>query len=137
MKTTEVVSGFVMRGEELLVLQRSDRVGSYRGCWAGVSGYLECDDALEQMYRELQEELSVDRSLLSLQATGAILEARDGDRIWRIHPFLFELSTSADVVLDWEHNCYRWIRPEQMHQLDTVPSLWEAYCAVAPSEESG
>jgi len=45
MQEAKVVTCFLLRraaaGDEVLLLRRSQKVGTYRGRWAGVSGYLE------------------------------------------------------------------------------------------------
>ncbi len=52
MRDAEVVTCFLLRrgegGDTLLLLRRSDRVSTYQGLWASVSGYLESESPLEQ-----------------------------------------------------------------------------------------
>jgi len=45
--------------------------------------------------------------------------------IWRIHPFLFKISSPKKIKLDWEHTEYRWINPDELCDYDTVPYLCE------------
>jgi len=130
---TEVVTVFVTRGPDLLVLKRSERVGTYRGSWAGVSGYLERDDPEAQARVELAEELGLGAADVALLAAGAPLTIDDAasGRAWRVHPFRFDLAPGASLRLDWEHVELRWIRPDEMRSLKTVPGLWEAWQNVA------
>ena len=132
-KPTEVVTVFVTRGTDLLVLRRSERVGTYRGHWAGVSGYLERDDPEAQARTELAEELGLGDGDVELAAAGAPLTIDDAasGRAWRVHPFRFGLRPGASPRLDWEHVELLWIRPEEMRALKTVPGLWEAWQNVA------
>jgi len=132
-KAVEVVTAFVTRGAELLVLRRSGAVGTYRGSWAGVSGYLERDDPEAQARIELAEELGLGDGDVALLARGAPLAIDDPaeSRSWRVHPFRFELAPGASPRLDWEHAELRWIRPEEMRALKTVPGLWEVWQTVA------
>jgi hypothetical protein len=38
--------------------------------------------------------------------------------------------------LDWEHDQYKWIRPAEIENYDTVPRLKEALDRVAPNNGS-
>ena len=61
LRQTHVVSCFLLRTDmdqpRLLIVQRSQRVGSYNDRWAGISGFLETGVAPdEQAYTEIREE---------------------------------------------------------------------------------
>ena len=132
MRDAEVVTCFLLRrgegGDKLLLLRRSDRVSTYQGLWASVSGYLESESPLEQAYREIEEEVGLHRNEVRLLAQGEPLVAVDEtiDTRWTVHPFLFEVLQPERVRLDWEHVESRWVRIEEMGGLETVPSLEEA-----------
>ena len=132
MKQTDVVTSFLLRrtasGDEVLLLRRSERVGTYAGRWAGVSGYLESATPLEQAYREIEEETGLSRQDVRLLAKGEPLDVDDaalGVR-WRVHPFLFEVEAPGLVNLDWEHTESRWVEPAGLGHYDTVPGLAQA-----------
>jgi len=129
-----VVTAFLRHGGEILVLRRGERVGSYRGCWAAVSGFLEGPDPLAQALREIEEETGVARAELRLARAGAPLAVEDAtlERRWVVHPFLFDLAHRPVIRLDWEHTAYRWVRPEALAGLPTVPSLTAALRACWP-----
>jgi 8-oxo-dGTP pyrophosphatase MutT (NUDIX family) len=138
--TVHVVTAFLRHRGALLLLRRSERVGSYRGRWAAVSGYLEGDDPLERALREVEEETGIGRGQLRLVATGAPFTVPDPalGRAWRVHPFLFELDAPAVPRLDWEHAEWRWVLPGGLAGLDTVPRLAEGLRACWPEAlESG
>ena len=42
---------------------------------------------------------------------------------WRIHAFLFEVSETPEVTLNWENSDYRWVEIDQICQYNTVPDL--------------
>jgi 8-oxo-dGTP pyrophosphatase MutT (NUDIX family) len=137
MRDVHVVTCFLLRRErgvdELLLLRRSERVGTYRGRWAGVSGHVEEGVApLEQAYREIGEEVGPGRDHVRLLAEGEPLVVVDEsiDTRWTVHPFLFEIVHPDDVRLDWEHTESRWVRPEEVSALETVPGLAEALSRV-------
>ena len=130
---TDVITVFLTRGAKLLLLKRSKQVGSYQGRWAGVSGYLEAAQPLEQAWTELKEELRIGPEDASPEETGDPLEVPDAGnhRIWVVHPFRFSLVDGVEVRLDWEHVEMRWCPPQAMKKMNTVPGLWEAWCRVA------
>jgi len=127
----EVVTCFLVHrgpeGDRVLLLRRSGRVSTYQGRWAGVSGYLEAADPLEQAYTELAEETGLGRDQVRLLADCGVLDLYDPDlgRHWRVHLFMFEVPDPALVRTDWEHTEARWVRPEEVARYETVPSLAE------------
>jgi 8-oxo-dGTP pyrophosphatase MutT (NUDIX family) len=138
MQQANVVTCFLLRrsgGEdEILLLRRSQQVGTYRGRWAGVSGYVEGTDPLTQAYAEISEETGLAREDVQLLRTGEPLAVVDteADRRWIVHPFLFEVSEPARIRTDWEHTEARWIQPKDIFQYETVPQLAEALMRVYP-----
>ena len=138
MQEAKVVTCFVLRrtpaGDEVLLLRRSQQVGTYRGRWAGVSGYLEVSDPLAQAYREIEEETGLTQDEMTLLQTGEPLEVLDAQagRRWTVHPFLFEVRPDAQVRVDWEHTEARWVRPEEVFAFETVPQLAEVLMRVYP-----
>ncbi len=136
MRDVHVVTCFLLRrgegGDSMLLLRRSDRVGTYRGRWAGVSGYLEAPTPLEQAYREMEEEVGLGRGDVRLLAEGEPLIVPDEsiDTRWTVHPFLFEALRPERLRLDWEHTESRWLKPDEMPELETVPGLAEALARV-------
>ena len=132
-RTHHVVTCFLMHGGKVLILRRSERVGSYRGRWAAVAGYME-KEPYEQALQEIREEAGLEAEDVRLVAAGGTVEAADSqlDVTWIIHPFLFEIDDPAKVRLDWEHTECRWIEPAEIGQFDTVPKLKEALGKVLP-----
>ena len=127
-----VVSAFLERDGRILVVRRSEKVGSFRGKWSGVSGYLEGTDPEAHARREVREETGI--AELTLLAAGSVVRSRGPDNIvYTIHPFRFA-APRGDVRLDWENVEYRWVMPEEMARLDAVPKLVAAYRASVGSE---
>ena len=133
-KFRDVVTVFLTLGGKVLVLKRSGKVGTYKGHWAGVSGYLESEDPLRQAYEEMVEEVGLGEEDVSLVKMGKPLEVFDPVRelAWRVHPFLFVVHDPDKIRLDWENLEMRWILPEEIVQLQTVPALKEALERVLP-----
>jgi len=128
MKRREVVTAFLCNRGEILLVRRSNKVGSYQGRWSAISGYLEDPTPLEQAQREIREETGLTDADVHLVCAGQPIEAQDPklDVSWVVHPFLYEIDNREAVGLDWENSELRWIKPEQIEQFPTVPKLSEA-----------
>ncbi len=127
----EVVTCFLQSGGEILLLRRSEQVGSYQGRWAGVSGYVETT-ADEQALLEIEEETNLCREDLKLVKKGRPLAIRDeklGVR-WVVHPYLFDIKDRGKIKIDWEHEEARWIKPEEITNYQTVPRLEDTLARV-------
>jgi len=129
----EVVTALLERDDgRILLLERSSKVGSFQGRWAGVSGYLEDPTPLEQVHREIQEETGIGRDDLVLRSTGRPILARDGQKVFVVHPFRFHVR-STHLTLDWEHVRAEWVEPGEIRRRRTVPKLDRVWEAVAPT----
>jgi hypothetical protein len=116
-----VVTSILKDRSKILLLQRSDRVGSFKGQWAGVSGFIEhgeTDD--EAVRREMEEEIGSNKLRLLKHAEPQ--RFRDGEVVWCVHPFLFEVR-DPDIRTDWEHKKFEWVAPEDVAKYQTVPGL--------------
>jgi len=123
----EVVTCFLRNRGEILLLKRSARVGTFKGSWAGVSGYLEGNEVpLERAMQEIREE--VDERDARLVSSGRPVYARDRSDLFIVHPFLFDVK-SRKVHLDWEHVDYRWVHPSEIPVSAAVPKLIDAYAS--------
>jgi len=128
-----VVATFLTRRGRVLLLRRSDQVGTYRGRWAGVSGYVE-RVPLEQAYVELQEEVGLGREDVRLCGVGVPVRVDDEaeGRHWLVYPFLFVLKPGREPRPDWESVESRWVAPDEVASLDTVPGLPQVVAGVWP-----
>jgi len=126
-----VVTCFVECEGKILLLKRSEKVGTYQGKWGAVAGYIEEGETpREAAEKEIREETGIQD--FELMAEGEPYEFKDEELgiIWVIHPFRFRVR-NREVKIDWEHVAARWITPEEMKSLDTVPHLWESWLAVS------
>ena len=126
-KFQDVVTVFLNHRNKILVLKRSRKVSTYSGHWAGVSGYLERENPLDQAYTEMAEEVGLTRDDVALLSVGEPLEIFDESQglAWRVHPFLFAVHDPGRIRLDWENIEMRWINPGELGELHTVPALRE------------
>lgn len=128
-----VVTALLEREDgRILLLERSEKVGSFRGRWAGVSGYLEDPTPLDQVYREIREEVGLGREALRLAVEGAPVLARDGGRVFVVYPYRFR-TLSGEIRLDWEHVRAEWVEPSEIRRRPTVPKLDRVWEAVQPT----
>jgi ribose 1,5-bisphosphate isomerase len=136
MRIRHVVTAFLLKSAEgaiILLGRRSDRVHTYPGRWAAISGSVETECPLEQAYREVEEETGLDRASVDLVAEGWPVRFPDWELgvVWVVHPFLFACKTPAAVRPDWEHVRFEWVDPARIASLQTVPKLAEAYASAA------
>ena len=142
LRPTHVVTCFLRRTDQteprILVVRRSQRVGSYNARWAGISGFVEEGvSSDEQAYTEIREDTGLQREQLRMRKRGAVVEHEDAtiSRHWFIHPYLFDVLTPDAIRLDWEATEMRWIAPTELEQFETVPKLKEAYESAVHGEE--
>jgi 8-oxo-dGTP diphosphatase len=135
----DIVTAFIEYRGKILLLRRSQKVKTMKGKWAGVSGYIEkSEEPVRRVITEIEEETGFTNENIKFLEEGKPLEAADNMRpnniTWVVHPFYFRSNTD-DVVLDWEHDAYKWINPSEMEKFDTVPRLKEAFDRVCSNLE--
>jgi len=142
LRETHVVTGFLLRTDmgqpRILIVRRSQRVGSYNARWGGISGFVEegvTPD--EQAFTEIREETGLQREQIRMLRRGAVVEVEDPaiGRHWYVHPFLFEVLTPDAINLDWEATEKRWIEPAELRNYETVPKLQEAYVSATQGKK--
>jgi 8-oxo-dGTP pyrophosphatase MutT (NUDIX family) len=106
----------VRRGEEYLILHRSERQGAY---WHCVAGGLEAGETYAQAAtRELHEEVGLEAPVVDLGRHFIYRleewEPRYAPESGEIHVecFLADAPAGWEPSLDWEHDDYRWCRPD-------------------------
>jgi len=126
-----VVTCFLESENEILILRRSQQVGSYQGRWAGVSGYID-KSADEQVLVEIEEETSLCQQDVKLIRKGKPLTVEDRQLgiKWVVHPYLFNIKDRGKIKIDWEHKEAKWIKPEEIGNYETLPLLKETLARV-------
>nr|WP_049930158.1 NUDIX domain-containing protein [Halosimplex carlsbadense] len=134
---THVVTVFLRNETEVLLLRRSDAVGSYSGRWGGVAGHAEGhpDAAARQ---EIREETGIDpdaeTALVRRGDPFAVVDDDLGQR-WVVHPYLFDCTTRT-VDPNEETDEFEWVPPTAILRRETVPRLWTSYDRVRPTVET-
>lgn len=124
----QVVTCVLEHDGKILILKRGNLVGTYRGLWGGVAGFVEeLEDPYDTAIKEIREEVGLDVSDLELIQKGEPVEfsdVYDGRRYeWIVYPFLFHVEHAEMIRIDWEHEDYRWIYPSDLKKYDTVPQF--------------
>ncbi len=125
----KIVTCFLEHNNKVLILRRSNKVGTYKGKWASVSGHIERgEDEFSRALIEIEEETKIKRADIKLIAKSKpiIVPDKENSYFWKVYPFLFETNRS-EIKIDWEHIEYKWISPSDFDSYDTVPMLHEVY----------
>jgi 8-oxo-dGTP pyrophosphatase MutT (NUDIX family) len=120
-KRAPVITCFIKYKDKILLLKRSNKVGSYKEKWGAVSGYIDEDrDLTQTAFNEVEEELGIKKENVLTLKQGERYELFDPaiGRTWIICPFLLELKDAPELILDWEHTEFKWINPEEINDYD-------------------
>ncbi|MFB5610437.1 MAG: NUDIX domain-containing protein [Nitrosopumilaceae archaeon] len=126
MRSTKIVTSFIINNEKFLLLKRSEKVKSMKGLWAGISGIIEKnEEPLKRAKIEIFEELGIkDDQIKLLKAAKQIrvVSPQYKNHEWEIFPFLFE-ANNPKIKLNWENSEYKWITARDLNNFKTVPNL--------------
>ena len=116
--------------EKLLILKRSDRVRTYKGQWGGVAGYIEENEKpIDTAYKELNEEIGLnqkDVQLINKLKPFKFTDFYNGEKYnWEIYLFVFRAKNIKRIHIDWEHIEFKWVKPSDIYNYDTVPHFKE------------
>jgi 8-oxo-dGTP pyrophosphatase MutT (NUDIX family) len=121
---------FVRRGDEYLVLRRSEKQGGY---WHCVAGALEAGETYsEAAARELLEETGLAAAPVDLGRSydydieGWEAHYTPGAERVHVECFLADAPADWEPELDWEHDAYRWCGPDEAAALFYWPEPREA-----------
>ena len=126
MRSTKIVTSFIIKDNKFLLLKRSDKVKSMRGLWAGISGIIEKNEnPLTRAKIEIFEEVGITEEKIKLIKASEemiVSSPQYENHEWEIFPFLFE-AKNPTIKLNWENSEFKWIKIEELENYETVPSL--------------
>ena len=118
-----VATSILKNRNKILILKRSEKVGSFQGYWSGCSGYVEENETpRETSLKEIREETGITEKQLKLLVVGIVHRIEKETGIWLIHPYLYE-TTKKEIKLDWENDEFAWIKKEELKKYKFVPEL--------------
>jgi len=125
--STNIVTSFIKNDDKILILQRSDKVKSMKCLWAGVSGIIEKQDKtpLDRAKTEIREETGINENEIELLKSIEQIKigsAQYKNHEWNIFAFLFK-TKNPKVKLNWENSEFKWIKPNEIKNYETVPEL--------------
>jgi translation initiation factor 2B subunit (eIF-2B alpha/beta/delta family)/ADP-ribose pyrophosphatase YjhB (NUDIX family) len=133
MDETAVVTVFLRNDCEVLLLRRSEAVGSYTGRWGAVAGHAEGDpDAAAR--QEIREETGIEpdeQTTVVRRGEPFTVEDPDLETRWLVHPYLVDCDTRT-VEPNEETTEFEWVPPTAILRRETVPELWTSYDRVRP-----
>jgi 8-oxo-dGTP pyrophosphatase MutT (NUDIX family) len=113
-----IVAVVVCRQGRVAVLRRSGLVRADQGLWHCVTGFMEEGTPYDNAIRELGEETGLIVPDLAVLRPGPALTLSGSDNTpWRVHTFVAEARVEG-LRLNWEHDGYRWMEPEQVRRLE-------------------
>lgn len=126
----KVITCILENGGEILILRRSEKVGTYVDMWGGVAGFVEEDEEpYDTAIKEINEEVGMKENDLFFVKKEEPIKFTDlyEERLydWTVYPFLFHIKERDKVKIDWEHTEYRWIKPNELQEYTTVPRFKE------------
>lgn len=110
---------------KILIVRRSKAMRLYPGYWNGISGFLDDGKSLkEKVYEEVAEEAGLDKKHIRSVRLGKIFDQDEPKykKTWIVHPVLVEVNTDA-VVLDWEAQNFKWLKPDDAKKLKLMPGF--------------
>jgi len=126
MRTTKIVTCFLISDDKILILKRSKNVKTMKNLWGGISGIIEKNERpLSRAKIEIMEEVGLNNLQTRLVKSAneiRIHSPQYKNHEWLVFPFLF-LTKNPIIKLNWENSEYKWINAEQVSEFETVPEL--------------
>jgi ribose 1,5-bisphosphate isomerase len=130
---TQIILVVVQNGGRICIARRSEHVGTSRGLWSVVMGYVEPGvEPVEQAWTEVQEELGLKPPGVWLVRVGSSLGMTSpaSGKQFLVHPFLFESATECELTLNWEHSEVAWVDPSRLSAADCVAWQYDVVIAL-------
>ena len=126
MRSTKIVTSFIINNKKFLIVKRSEKVKSMKCLWGGISGIIEKSETpLQRAKIEIFEEVGIKENQIKLLKAAEKMRFSSPqyrNHEWEVFPFLFE-TENLDIELNWENSEFTWILAEELKNYQTVPSL--------------
>jgi 8-oxo-dGTP pyrophosphatase MutT (NUDIX family) len=132
-KRIQIILAVVQGCGRICIARRSSQVGTSRGLWSVVMGYVEPGvEPAEQAWTEIQEELGLNPPDVWLVRSGPELGMTSpaSGKQFLVHPFLFESATQCELTLNWEHSEVAWVEPSRLSATDCVAWQYDVVMAL-------
>jgi len=91
-RSTKIITCFLKKEDQILILKRSNKVKSMKGLWAGISGIIEKNESpLQRAKIEIFEEVGInDDEIKLIKESGEmrIMSPQYENHEWEVYPFL-------------------------------------------------
>ncbi|MFP4117561.1 MAG: NUDIX domain-containing protein [Candidatus Woesearchaeota archaeon] len=142
-KVAPVVNVLVSYGDEILLLKRSWEVSTNRNMWDCIGGYLdEVVEPEEKAFKELSEETGICRKDIDTYTVGDPFNifTKSPNKIrWIVFPVLVSLKSKPKIILDSEHQKFRWIKRSRIRGFSQAKKIRDILfsCTIAGKGEKG
>ncbi len=118
-------TALLVREGRVLLGRRTSKV-RFAGLWDAFGGHIERGESPEEaLRRELREELAIDVTLERFLHVYEDIDPTSGET-FRHHLFLVTGWDGEPGIANEEHSEIRWYRPDEVAELNLMPSLKEA-----------
>ncbi len=121
-----VLTIFIICNDKILLLKRSDKVGTYKNKWNTITGYIDENKPLkDKINEEIEEEIGINKKNILSYEIGKSFEFDDKklNKKWIVTPAKVKLKKFPSIKLNWEHTEYKWIFPSDLIKYNIVPKL--------------
>ena len=120
----QAVSCVLRNVDRILMLKRSSKVRTNKGLWSIVAGEV-IDDTYSTAITEIEEEtgLSTD-DVIFIKKGHSVEISLSPESTTSVFPFLFH-TEETNIKINWEHDEYRWIVPNELKELTLVPRFYD------------
>lgn len=125
-KEAAVIDVLARHNGKVLLVKRSNKVSNYPEKWNVITGYFDELKSVEQKaLEELEEETGIKKADIQSVNFKRVCRWKDDQigKTWIVHQVLAELKRKPNIVLDWEHTEYAWIKPGELKNFDIIPDI--------------
>ena len=123
---------FLKHEDEILLLKRSDEVGTHKGRWGLVAGYLdELKPVVDKALEEVQEETGIEKDIVSeIKKIGSYKFHDDGITYTSFIVFM-KLEEKPEIEISWEHTDWNWVELDDVGDFLSEHALAELRMALS------